>query len=277
MTPKKFAQQYNALTYFILTFTISWLGAFIVVAPKLVHGQPIQKMDGIVMFPIMLIGPVSSSIILTRLNEGKTGLRNLISRIRKWKVPFKWYFIAIIIPPSLILIALVFLKTFVSPIFTPNFFVLGILFGLPAGFFEEIGWTGYAFPKLQLKMTSIRSSILLGFIWGLWHLPVIDFLGAASPHGKYLIPFALSFIFAMAAIRVIICWIYANTKSILLAQLMHVISTGSLVVLGPYAVSPGQETLWYMLYAALLWIVVLAFNILKYMRNMPATKNLAIS
>jgi uncharacterized membrane protein len=93
-------------------------------------------------------------------------------------------------------------------------------------------------------------------LWGLWHLPVIDYLGAAYPHGSYWLPYALAFIVAMTAMRVLIAWVYTNTTSVLLAQLLHVSSTASLVVLGPSPISPAQEALWYAVYALVLWVIV---------------------
>jgi uncharacterized protein len=267
MAFKNFTQKHPAATYFITAFTISWLGAFILVAPKLINKQPIPKMDGILMFPIMLIGPVAAAIILTASVEGSTGIRNLFSKMGKWKVPVKWYVTALIIPPCLIMITLLILKNFVSPVFKPNLFYLGFLFGIPAGFFEEIGWTGYAFPKLRLQQNFIKASVILGFFWGLWHFPVIDFLGAASPDGTYLLPFFISFIAILTAIRVLIAWIYSNTKSILLAQFMHAVSTGCLAMLGPSGLSPEQETSWYALYAIMLWITILLIFRVKYKKN----------
>jgi uncharacterized protein len=56
--------------------------------------------------------------------------------------------------------------------------------------------------------------------------------------------------------KVLICWLYVNTKSVLLAQLTHASSTGALVVLSPPRASAAQETLWYGVYALSLWIVV---------------------
>ena len=111
-------------------------------------------------------------------------------------------------------------------------------------------------PKLRLKQNFIKSSVILGFFWGLWHFPVIDFLGAASPHGMYLLPFFIAFIAILTAMRVLIAWVYSNTNSILLAQFMHAVSTGCLAMLGPAPLSPAQETLWYSLYAVILWITV---------------------
>jgi uncharacterized protein len=56
--------------------------------------------------------------------------------------------------------------------------------------------------------------------------------------------------------RVLIVWVYSNTSSVLLAQLMHASSIGFLVVLSPLSVSPAQEMLWYAAYVAVPWIVV---------------------
>jgi hypothetical protein len=93
-------------------------------------------------------------------------------------------------------------------------------------------------------------------VWSLWHIPVIDFLGSATPHGPYVIQFFLAFLAAMTAMRVLICWVYAKTGSLLLAQMLHASSTGALAVLGPSRVTARQEITWYALYAFALWIVV---------------------
>jgi hypothetical protein len=61
----------------------------------------------------------------------------------------------------------------------------------------------------------------------------------------------------MAAMRVLLVWIYKNTNSLLLAQLTHASSTGFLVILGPENLRPVQETLWWSIYALALWIPVL--------------------
>jgi uncharacterized protein len=61
----------------------------------------------------------------------------------------------------------------------------------------------------------------------------------------------------MTAIRVLICWLYTNTKSVFISQLMHISSTGSLAIFSPPAVSARQEVIWYALYGLALWIVVL--------------------
>jgi len=134
---------------------------------------------------------------------------------------------------------------------------IGVSFGILAGFLEEIGWMGFAYPRLRQRFAVLPAAAILGLFWGLWHAPVIDFLGSASPHGKALPAFFAVFVAAMAAMRVLIAWFYERTQSIALAQLVHLSSTGALVVFSPPTVSPLQEATWYALYAAALWLLVL--------------------
>jgi len=252
---KTFINRYPAATYFITCFIISWVAAFVLIAPKLLNHQPLARLDGILMFPLLLTGPLFASIILTSYLKGKAGLRQLFSGMGRFKVKASWY-LPLLIPPVAIFAVLAVLRLFVSPAFTPQFFAFGVLFAVPAGLFEEIGWTGFAFPALQKKFSALKASVILGIFWGLWHLPVIDFLGAANPHGVYWLPFVCVFIGFVWAMRVLIAWIFCNTKSLILCQLMHISSTGFLVILGSPHVSAAQETLWYGIYASVLWAIV---------------------
>ena len=253
--PKAIVQRFPIGAYVLLTYGTSWTGALIVAAPYLLRHASIPKMTGIIMFPVMLLGPSLACIVLTWIGDGRNGLKDLFSRMRRARIPGAWYS-TLLIPPGLVLIVLLGLESFVSPIYAPNTFLIGILFGLAAGFFEEIGWMGYAFPKLCSKYSALSSGVLLGLLWGVWHLPVIDYLGTATPHGSSWFAYFLTFCAAMGAMRVLIGWAYANTTSVLLAQLMHISSTGALVVLSPTRVTPAQEALWYGVYAVVLWIVV---------------------
>jgi membrane protease YdiL (CAAX protease family) len=243
-------------TYFLLTFAISWTGALFVALPHLLRHEHLGQTVGIVMFPVMLLGPSVAGIVLTFIGSGRRGLQDLWSRMSVGWVPLRWCF-ALLIPPLLVLTVLLVLKIFVSPVYAPNRFFWGILFGIPAGLLEEVGWMGYAFPRMHSPSHWLRASIVLGLLWSVWHLPVVDFLGTASPHRSYWLPFFFAFTLAMTAMRVVIAWIYVHTRSVLLCQLMHISSTGSLVVFSAPKVTAGQEAAWYAIYGGVLWLLVI--------------------
>ena len=254
-THETFIERHPVASYFVSTLAISWIGALAVAAPHLMRREPLPKLTGILMFPAMLLGPCLAGITLTRIVDGEDGIWDLFSRMSRWRLPARWY-AALLIPPILVLSVLFLLETFVSPAYAPNRFLAGIFFGVPAGLLEEIGWMGYAFPKMRSQKGALDASILLGLLWAVWHLPVINYLGTATPHGGYWYAFFLAFTVAMIAMRVLICWIYTNTESVLMAQFMHMSSTGSLIIFSAPRVSAAQEAFWYGLYGITLWVVV---------------------
>lgn len=252
---RTFLAQHRVISYFLLTYAISWAAAFAVVAPKLLRHQPIPLLDGILMFPAMLVGPCVAGILMTRFVDGKSGVRQLFARMRRIQFGGRWY-LTLLIPPVAILVVLAVLARTVSPDFTHGLYLVGATYGIAAAFFEEIGWTGFALPKMSRAGNTVGPAILLGVLWGCWHIPVISYLGTTAPHHHFWLQYFLAFVAVMTAIRVIIAWVYANTSSVVSAQLLHFSSTGSLVVLSAPRVSAGQEVLWYALYAIALWIIV---------------------
>lgn len=249
-------RRYPLAVYFGLAYLFSILALIVIGLPDLSGKTPVPS-SSFVMFPVLVVGVGITGFVLTALTAGKAGVRELGRRIGTWRLG-RWAF-ALLIPPIGITLVLLAFKALVSPAFAQNltlgFALFGLGIGLVAGCFEEIGWTGFAYPRMSARFGALGGAIVLGILWGIWHFPVVDSLGAASPHGRYLPEYFAAFVAAMVAMRVLIAWLYTNTGSVLAAQLLHACSTASLVALSAPHVSPAQEALWYAAYAGLLWVV----------------------
>jgi len=243
------------LAFFSLAYAASAIALAVIGWPRLdgAGGQPVASL---VMFPVIVIAVGLAGVGMTAVTEGRQGLQRLRVRMTHWRLGRWW--LVLLVPPLGMLLVLTALQRFVSPSYAPHFLVFGIAAGLLAGLFEELGWTGFAFPRMSARLGALAGALVLGLLWALWHFPVVDSLGAASPHGSAWPLFFGAFAAVLVATRVLIGWLYANTGSVLGAQFLHATSTGSLVVLSPSAVSAEQEALWYLAYAVLLWIVVAA-------------------
>jgi len=241
------------ISYFVLVYCVSACALAVIGLPRLdaSAGRSIQPL---IMFPVMVLAAGLSGLLMTAVTEGRQGLRQLGTRMTRWRL-HRWWLV-VLIPPIGILLVQVVLSAAVSSSFAPQFLVFGIAAGLISGLCEEIGWTGFAYPRMQTRFGALSGALLLGAVWALWHFPVVDALGAASPHGAAWPAFFASFAVMLIALRVLIAWLYVNTQSVLGAQLLHASSTGSLVVLGAPAASPDQEALWYLAYGLVLWVVV---------------------
>jgi membrane protease YdiL (CAAX protease family) len=233
-------RQHPIGSFYAAVVLFSWLSFAVVVGPRLARGESMQPADAFVLFPLLVFSVGVGGVAATRAVEGAAGTRALAARMRHWRLGVRWYVTALFLPPAVILIVLGVLSR-MSKTFTPGFFIWGILFGVFPGVFEEIGWTGYLLPQLGQRFTPLVSATLLGVMWACWHLPVVTFLGAAGPHGAALPFFFLAFAAVLAAMRILMTWIYVHTESVLPAQLMHASSTGSLVLLSPPHISAADE------------------------------------
>lgn len=173
-------------------------------------------------------GFIYAALIMTGLTLGKDGVVALLRRFLMWRVGWKWYLALLIIPFLDVAGVLLNAALTRTPIDFSTATAHGI-FGASANllfffvpFFlvdvltngEEIGWRGYALPRLQAKHGALVSALFLGVIWGFWHLP------------KYLshwdtVIFA-SYLVDATAKSVLLTWLYNNTKgSLLMTTLCH--------------------------------------------------------
>jgi membrane protease YdiL (CAAX protease family) len=263
---KQYIQRHHVASFFLMTFTIAWVGSIFVAGPKYLRGEPIEPLDSGLMAITMLAAPTLSGILMTYIVDGKQGLGDLFVRMKIWRVG-KWY-LTLLIFPFLILVVSLLLSAIVSPEFAPIFVVIGILMGILAGFLEEIGWMGFAFPKMRLKHGLIRTGVYLGFFHGVWHM-VVWFLMMSSELGDYWLPYFIAFVTFLIALRIIIVWSYSHTNSLLLTQMMHASSSGFLFVLTPDYIEPVNWVIFYSVYAIVMWVVAWVA-----IRNMAITSRL---
>ncbi len=251
----RFIQDRPVGVFFLVAFAIAWLGSFFVAGPKFFRGEVIEPLDIGMMGLAMLAAPILSGILIAFIVDGKRGIGDMFIRMKIWRVG-KWY-LTLLIFPVLILVVSLLLSATVSPEFAPVFLIGNIMLGISAGFIEETGWMGFAFPKMRERHGLIRAGVYLGLIHGLWHFAVW-FLMQSSDLGVYWYPYFIAFVAFLVALRVIMVWAYSHTNSLLLSQLIHASSTGFLAVLHPDYIEPVNWVIFYSVYAVVLWVVALA-------------------
>jgi membrane protease YdiL (CAAX protease family) len=246
-------RRHALLVYFAMAFAISWGGITSVVATidfNLAAPQPVAT--GL-FFVAMLLGPCMSGVILTALLEGRMGLGQLGSRLLRWRVGVSWYAIALLTAPLVLLGVLWSFSALVSPTFAPHLQWALLAVGLIAGAFEEIGWTGFATPRLLARHGVGAAGLLLGIVWAVWHTLVVFLFTFGAMGNAWIWSFAIVYIATLTPYRILMTWVYANTQSVLLAVLMHAGYTSGLLALFP-ATSATESLIWQAVFAALLWL-----------------------
>ena len=214
--------------FFILTFTLTWAMWVPATLNKLTGGASILGPDN----PIGQIGrwaPGIAAIILTAIIAGKQGVGALFRPLKIWRANIGWYLFALFFQPGLFfvskLIDSVMGNTYdvVSPLASVQidapfiFIIIGVIVSaIPGAFMEELGWRRFALPMLQIKNNALMASIILGLIWGIWHIPSMIFFGETN---------ALSITWAVVNFipaTILFTWLYNNTQgSLLLVTLLH--------------------------------------------------------
>ncbi len=241
--------------YVLLAFGLSWGGILLILVATGFDLAPMGPWETGGVAALMLLGPSLAGLVMTMLLEGRAGLRAMLARLRTWRVGLVWYAVALLTVPLLLLGTLGGFGALADPAFAPRFQWWLFAAGLIAGLFEEIGWTGFATPRLLARHRLGRAGLWLGAVWALWHL-LVDFrYNAGTMGGAWLLEFAIVYLATLTPYRILMMWVYAKTQSLLLAMLMHASFTGWLLVLDP-GTSFAQGLLWQAVFAAMLWLTV---------------------
>ncbi len=226
-------------------FVLAFVGGWIVLLPTVLFESgfgliPIPLPAPAVMLffiPAAMAGPAFAAFVVTRTVEGKEGTRKLLRRrILRWRVGIHWYLIAIFGVPIVYFVAaslvlgtapleaLVEEWQFLFTSYLPKVVMVFLIVSL----WEEIGWMGFALPRLQEKYGPLVASVVLGVLWALWHLPayfnstqvVADKVGLGElDRLLYLVPLLM---LLATSTRIVMTWLFNVTMgSVIVVTLFH--------------------------------------------------------
>ena len=253
----------SLVSFFLLTYAVSW--TCWLAAVKISHETrtPLAAV-GVLRSTLLLVGafgPALAAVLLTSRADGRRGLYALLARMFQGRVDLRWYLFAILYMPTIKLaVALTHrLASGMWPRFGhegPILITIAILLSLPMQSGEELGWRGYALPHLACRFGWPFASVVLGAVWGLWHLPLF-FLPGADKYGQSFLVYVIGTI----AFSVAIAWVYARTHgSLLLTMLLHSAFDQTIGIVSD-VLAPGEKpfalgaSLSFILTVAFMWIV----------------------
>jgi hypothetical protein len=246
--------------FFILSFVISWL----LWLPKLLADNNIGSLPAFLtpISNLATFGPFIAAFWLTYKASGRTGTKALWKRGWDFSFDKKWLWVILLIPLVTSGLTILAMDLFGSPIqwdqaplplsfAVPIFFIIFLTQALP----EEYGWRGFALDRLQLRWNALTASLILGFLWGLWHLPLHFMVGTTQE----VIPI-YQFVLKQMLGAIFFTWIYNNSnRNVFLAILMHAIWNvfGGLV---PYWISNQGRWINFSIELALALFIVLIYG-----------------
>lgn len=271
-------KKHSVLFYFVLTLLISWGSLLLIMGMGGILGTtqiPEERMP--LLYIGMLLGPTTAGLVMTGLTQGRPGFRELFLRLRHWRVNIKWYLTAILVTPVLVTGVLFLMSQlssgnasgYIPGFLTSNdkisLLVSGLMAGVMVGIFEELGWTGFAIPRLRLTRSVLVTGLIVGLVWGLWHMPLFIASARASQELAPLIKLLVLLFSFLPVYRVLMVWVYERTQSLLVAMIMHMGQTATTLVLA-IPESDIPTVISNIVYSAFLWIIVAAVFILNHKR-----------
>jgi CAAX protease family protein len=206
------------VVFFALSYALMWM-CFLSVAA---FGIPARSALGAGLLLLGAFAPGIAAVVLTAAAEGRAGVAGLLARIGRWQVAAGYYAFALGLTVAVKLTAAVVVRLASGawPHFgewRPVLLLAAVAFSTPFQAGEEVGWRGYALPRLAVRFGLRRASLLLGIVWAVWHIPQF-FIPDADTYRQSFVVFALG----VVAFSVILAWLYARTRgSLLLVMLLH--------------------------------------------------------
>jgi len=202
-----------------LAYAISWGWTF----PLAVAGDVIKTGVGWPTSIPALAGPALAALVVTAVVWGRAGLRDLLARMVRWRMPLRWW-AAALSPLAFLGVALIVASATSN---VPRWSDFGRYSGLPAmgtiavcvivillTFGEETGWRGFALPWLQRRYGALAAALLITPIWAVWHLP---FFFTIATYRNFPPAGYIGFVFGLACGSIVLTWLYNGTGGSILA------------------------------------------------------------
>ena len=232
MTHKKNFDQNNLIRFLVIAFVFSWMiwGLGVVLSYSSDADLPLW-----IVLPIIIIGafgPFVGSVWCTYKSGGREEVKTFLKRGIKIKEIPGWIWMAIFLIPICTMLVTIYIVNLVyaegglslTGIFILPFYI--ILMYLGGSLQEEYGWRGFALDRLQAKWNALFSSIVLGFIWASWHLPLF-YIKGAHQQNMHMGLFFISTIM----IAIIMTWLHNNSNSnIFVAMTFHSIGNAIIII-----------------------------------------------
>src|SRR5215471_220556 len=216
----------SLLKFFLLTYAATWtvfIAVGMLAAKMAAAGLPRPGLLVMMVLP-GVFAPAIVALMLTACAEGRAGVTALLQPLFHWRVGLKWYAFAIGFIAAIKLTAALILRAATGA--WPRFGQVAWYIMLAATIFstviggqagEEIGWRGYALPRLAQRFGLAGGSVLLGVIWATWHLPLFFIPGAELLGQSFPV-----YLLQVTALSVVFAWLYWRTEgSLLLTMLLH--------------------------------------------------------
>ena len=218
------------IIFVAITFAITW-GLALLFWAAIATGLLSGKSLGWWVLPFLVLGawaPNIAGVAAAYMTQGHDGVRDLFDRLTRWRIDWFWWAAAFLLPFLLWNLAILGAMPFADVSFarwipasgTAFLMFLGAhLIGGPLA--EELGWRGFALPRLLSRMGAVPASLLIGAVWALWHLPVFfipELERIILPPGLAFLPFAIYVVSA----SVLMSWITLSARqSVLPAMAFH--------------------------------------------------------
>ena len=214
------------LTYFVAAFLITWSVAAVAILAPDWFARTFGHLDSRnPVFFLAVYAPTLLSILLTGLFEGRAGLKALFARLDPRRCHPIWYLV--VLGGFLVLTgAASWIGSFMGG--APPVWHLSGAAGILAGGLlldpgplgEELGWRGFALPRMLRRWNPATASVILGLIWGVWHLPA--FYVSTLSQSQLSLPI---FLLGATSLSVVTCWLFLKSKgSVLIAILAHLMA-----------------------------------------------------